>query len=71
MTIPFSPIARLDELLRAAAAAVKAMTPIEREEMFRQQRDSWVRGEMSWPKARKKIVNGTIVYESYEDYCND
>lgn len=63
--------ASLDELLRQSAEKVKAMSPVEREEMYRQQRESWVRAEMSWPKAKYKWVNGVKVYDSYEDYCND
>ena len=61
----------LIELLRLSKLKVDAMSPEEKEEMFKQQRESWVRGEMSWPKAKYKRVNGVKVYESYEDYCND
>ena len=61
----------IDELLHKAAEEVKAMSPAEREEMLRRQRESWVRAEMSWPKPKFKIVGGVKVYESYEDYCND
>lgn len=58
-------------LLRESVEAVKRMTPEEREEMIRQQRESWVRAELSWPKPRYRWENGCKVYESYEDYCND
>lgn len=61
----------LDELLKQAAAKVAAMSPAEREEMFRIQREGVVRAEMSWPKAKFKWINGVKVYDSYEDYCND
>jgi hypothetical protein len=61
----------LDEALKKAKAWYDAATPEEREEMHRKQRDSWVRGEMGWPKPKYKWVNGTKVYESMEDYHND
>ena len=61
----------IDELLRRAAAEVKAMSPEVREEMFRRQRDSWVRAELNWPKPKFKMVDGVKVYDSYEDYCDD
>ena len=61
----------VDELLRRAAAEVKAMSPEAREEMLRRQRDSWVRAELSWPKPKFKMVDGVKVYDSYEDYCDD
>lgn len=64
-------MSNLDELLKKAKAAYDAMTPEEREEMHRIQRESWVRAEMSWPKPKYKWVNGTKVYESFSDYCND
>lgn len=40
----------LAELLRKAKAAVEAMSPEEREEMYRKQREGWVRAEMQWAK---------------------
>lgn len=40
----------LTELLRKARIAVDAMTPEQREEMHRNQRESWVRAEMQWAK---------------------
>lgn len=51
----FKPIVRvkapcipsLDLLLRRAVAAAAGMTPEQREEMYRKQRESWVRGEMA------------------------
>jgi hypothetical protein len=49
----------------------KAMTPTEKEQMLKQQAESWVRGESGWPKPKYKIVNGVKTYDSYEDYCND
>lgn len=61
----------LDELVREAREKVARMTPEERAEMYRQQRESFVRGEMSWPKPRFRWENGVKVYESYEDYLND
>jgi hypothetical protein len=38
----------LDLLLKRSAAAVRAMTPDQREEMWRKQRESWVRGNTGW-----------------------
>ena len=61
----------IDDLLRKAAEAVAAMTPEEREEMLRKQRDSWARAEASWPKPKFKIVDGVKVYATWEDYCDD
>lgn len=61
----------LDALLAAAKAKVDAMSPEEYESMLAEQRASYVRGEMSWPKPRFKWVNGIKVYASYEDYLND
>lgn len=61
----------LERLLEESRKLVAAMTPEQREEMFRKQRESWVRGEMSWPKPKYKWINGVKVYDSYEDYCND
>lgn len=56
--------------LKAAVAKVNAMSPAEREAMFEEQKKSYVRAEMSWPKPKFKMVDGVKVYESYEDYCN-
>ena len=61
----------IDQILAEAKAKVDAMTPEEREAMFKAQRESWIRAEMSWPKAAFKWVNGVKVYISYEDYVND
>lgn len=71
MTDPAHEKASLAELLDAARARVEAMTPAEREAMYAEQRASYVRAEMSWPKARYQWVDGVKVYESYADYCND
>lgn len=42
----------LEELLKKAKAQVDAMTPEQREEMYKQQqqRESYVRAEMQWAK---------------------
>lgn len=61
----------LKKLLEDAGNWWRNATPQEREEMIRAQRESWVRAEMEWPKAKFKFVNGVKVYESYEDYVND
>lgn len=59
----------LDELIEQSKARVAAMTDEERQAMYAAQRESYVRGEMSWPKPRYRFVNGVKVYDSYEDYC--
>ncbi len=61
----------LTRLLHEAAAHVAAMTPEAREEMFRAQRESWVRSIALWPKAKFKWIDGVKVYDSLEDYYND
>jgi len=40
----------LTELLHKAKLTVDAMTPEEREAMYRKQRDGWVRSELQWAK---------------------
>lgn len=37
----------ISQMIKASADHVSNMTPEERAEMFRQQRESWVRGEMA------------------------
>lgn len=61
----------LDALLAASKAKVAAMSPEELEAMLVEQRKSWVRSIVDWPKPKFKWVNGVKVYESFEDYCND
>jgi hypothetical protein len=61
----------LDQLIEESKRRVAAMTPEEREQMYEEQRQSWVRAEASWPKPRFRWVNGAKVYASYEDYVND
>lgn len=58
----------LNELLNKSAADVAAMSPAEKTELIRQQAESFVRAEASWPKY--KWVDGVKVYDSYEDYVN-
>lgn len=58
----------IEEQLKASVAKVDAMTPAERAEMFRLQRESWVRAEMNRPKPKFKFIDGVKVYDSYEDY---
>lgn len=60
----------LEALLKKSKELVDAMTPEQREAMYKAQRESWVRGEMAMPKPKFKWVNGVKVYDSYEDYCN-
>jgi len=57
-------------LLEQSKAKLAAMTPEEKEAMYKAQRESYVRAEMSWPKPKFKWVNGVKVYASYEDYLN-
>ena len=61
----------LEALIEESRRRLAAMTPAEREEMYRQQREGYARTEASWPKPRYQWVAGVKVYESYEDYCND
>lgn len=61
----------LERLLERARIAVAAMTPEQLAEMHRQQRESWVRAEMSWPNPNFHWEGSTKVYHSWEDYCND
>jgi len=68
---PITPDPELTKRIKESIEAVNKMTPEEQEEMHKAQRASWVRGEMGWPKAKFKMVNGVKVYESYEHYCND
>lgn len=37
-------------LIERAVKSVEAMTPQEKADMTRTQRDGWVRAEMSWPR---------------------
>ncbi len=60
----------LEDLIEKSKLALAAMTPEEREEMYRQQRDGYARAEASWPKPKFEIIDGVRVYASYEDYCN-
>jgi len=61
----------LKRLLDESRKLVEAMTPEQKEAMYKAQSESWVRGEMGWPKPKFKYVNGVKVYESKEDYWND
>ena len=61
----------LEDLLRRARTAVDTMTPAQKAEMLRRQAESVARAEASWPKAKYRWVDGTKVYDSYEDYLND
>lgn len=61
----------LKNLVAAAMDRFSALSPEEQAEHWRQQREGYVRAEMSWPKPRFHFENGVKVYESYEDYLND
>lgn len=58
-------------LIAQSKARVASMTPVELEEMHRQQRESYVRSIVDWPKPKFEWVDGVKVYASYADYCND
>lgn len=60
----------LEAAIKRAREWLDSLTPEERAEHFRCQRESWVRAELSWPAPRFQWVDGVKVYESYEDYCN-
>lgn len=40
----------LSVLIQQAKAKLAAMTPKEREEMYKKQRDGWVKAETQWAK---------------------
>jgi hypothetical protein len=61
----------LPELLKQAQARYDAMTPEQQVNMWRLQRESYVRSIVDWPKPKFKWVNGVKVYDSLEDYYND
>ena len=61
----------LEALLAQSKKDVEAMSPEEREAMFKAQGESWARAEASWPKPNYEWHDGVKVYASYEDYCND
>jgi hypothetical protein len=61
----------LQAAFEKAQRAWDAMTPEQQAAHREAQRQSYVRAEMSWPKAKFKYIDGVKVYDSYEDYCND
>jgi hypothetical protein len=61
----------LKKLVAEAQARFDAMTPEQQAEHREAQRQSWVRGEMGWPQAKYKWIDGVKVYDSIEDYYND
>lgn len=40
----------LEELIRKVKAIVDAMSPEQREEMYRKQLESWAKSELQWAK---------------------
>ncbi len=64
-------MSNLQKLVDEAMARFNALSPEEQAEHRRLQRESYVRGEMSWPAPRFHYENGVKVYASYEDYLND
>ena len=62
----------LARLIEKSKEIVDNMTPEEKDAMIRKQAQSWARAEMSWPKPKFHYgPDGTKIYDSYEDYCND
>lgn len=61
----------LKRLIADANARYEAMTPEQQAEMWRLQRESYVRSIIEWPKPKFEWINGVKVYASFEDYCND
>lgn len=77
MNTPFGncpPRPELDELIKKSIAWFESLSPAEQAAHRQAQRESWVRGEMGWPKPKFtwELRNGelTKVYASYADYCN-
>lgn len=61
----------LTRLLEESRKLVAAMTPEQKEALYKAQRESWVRAELNWPKPKFRYINGVKVYDSKEDYWND
>ncbi len=53
-------MSEFEELLRKACAVLEAMPPEEREEMYRKQREGWVRSEIQWAKDFRE---GKCIYD--------
>lgn len=47
---PTSQSRTLDELLKESKTKVDAMTPEQREDMYRKQREGYVKSELQWAK---------------------
>jgi hypothetical protein len=69
--MPLANSPELQKLLEEAVKEFAKLSPEQQEEIYRKQREGYVRAEMSWPKAKYKWVNGVKVYDSMEDYYND
>ena len=61
----------IDERLKKSAVNFVALSPEARDALLKQQRASYVKTEIPWPKAKFHWENGVKIYESLEDYCND
>lgn len=55
----------------ALIARVKAMSEEKRAKIIEDQRKSFIRSIMEWPRPKFRWINGVKVYDSYKDYCND
>lgn len=63
---------QFQQLVREANAAFEALGPERQDAVRREQRGSWVRGEMALSKlVEKRRQNGGVVYEDYASYCLD
>ena len=62
---------QLRTLIDEANARYALMTLEQQAEMWQNQRESYVSSIINWPKPNFHWENGTKVYHSFEDYCND
>jgi hypothetical protein len=63
--------AELKVLVADALRRYNALSPEQKADHNKAQRESFVRSIVAWPKPNYRWVNGIKVYASYEDYCND
>lgn len=61
----------LDKLVKESIARFNALPVEEQQKIRQQQRDGYVKAEMSWPKPKYHWENGIKVYDSLDDYYND
>lgn len=63
--------AELKVLVDAAQRRYDALSPEQKADHDKAQRDSFVRSITEWPKPNYRWENGVKVYDSFADYCND